>query len=147
MMAPHFTAMNLGGILYGGFLAAMLLQVLEVIWYSDFLFGRVWRRGLSVDKAHVHARERVRGFAMNAVLSFAQALLIALLLNTQGVTDWWDALFLGGLLALLIAMVQGVHYVYEKRSLSFYLVLVGYPLLAYPLVSVLLTWMMAWSHK
>lgn len=121
---------------------AAVNQLLEAVWFSERVFGRIWKKGLSVSDKEIVKRDHLQGIKLSVGVSLLSASLIGLFCYLQDVHTVWEGALVGLLSSAFIATAQAVNYVYEDRSAAFYWVISGYSLLSYTLMGLLIGW---WS--
>ena len=106
---------------------AIFMVAVAMIWYSEYLFQSVWMRavGLTVADLESASPHMKRNFVITFVSYVTAVFLIAVAIGyaqTFGISVQYVALLLAtGFAALLAGFV-----VWEQRSLTYYLVTVGF---------------------
>ncbi len=110
--------------------SSLLALALGSIWYSPFLFGKLWQRAANLSDADLQfsrsliARSLIVGFLSNVVLMY----VIASLLRLVDEAGFSRASLAGFLIALLGASVASM-VIWEKKSLMYFVIHVGYGIL------------------
>ncbi len=111
------------------------------LWYSPVLFANPWGRmtGLTREVIAQRGAQVYKGYAISIVASIVIVLVLAVLVQATGATTALDGLTLGLLAGIgLVATNQASAYAFEGRPLSLYLINVGYPVVAFAGIGVLL---------
>lgn len=124
------------------FLAVVLAQGIEAIWFSRGLFGYFWNKDVGIGLDGAAKIDRKYGFLAGFFLSLCTAILLSILIHAEHGTSPVEGMLLGLLAAGFVAVAQSVHFVYETRPLRFFLISIGYPILAYPLMGLVLGYYM-----
>jgi len=124
------------------FLAVVLGQGIEAIWFSRGLFGYFWNKDVGLDMERAAKVDRKYGFLSSFFLTLCTAFLLSILIHAEHGTTPLEGMLLGLLAAGFVAVAQGANFVYETRPLRFYLISVGYPIFTYPLMGLVLGYYM-----
>ena len=125
----------LGEINYLSLILCVFLHVfLEGLWYSSWGFGSRWRAELNIREEDIERVDKRWNFLSNFVLITTLCLIMALFIAIQGANTFVEGMLLGFLWGSAFAIVQGMNYVYERRSRAFYLIVTGYPVLFFSLI-------------
>jgi Protein of unknown function (DUF1761) len=117
--------------------AAVAAFALGGLWYSPALFGRVWQREARLSDADLAARNPARTFGLAFLLSLVAAFVFGMFLGPHPSL----ALGLGAGFAAGLAWVTasfGINYLFERRSVTLFLVNGGYHTLQFTLYGVLI---------
>ena len=122
----NFAAINL--LLVFG--ATVLANLLGGLWYSPFLFGKIWRRASGVQTADYQSMPNPAGtFISGFVLQLLSASLLAGMLGPNA--GWQSGVQLGTLIGFAFIFTSlGIINLYESRPISLILVHSGYHILA-----------------
>ena len=121
--------------------AAAVMWVLGAAWYSPALFAKAWGReaGVNMDQKP-DGKTMMKMFGGSFLLMVFGAAILDCILTSwapgQGFGHGLSVGFLGGMLA---AVVTGINYVYESRSLKLYAINVGYDILGFSLMGLVLS--------
>ncbi len=124
------------------FLAVIVGQGIEVLWFSRGFFGNIWAKDIGLGEEGINARDRKYGFITSLFLSICSAFLLSILIHAENGVSAFEGMLLGVLAAAFVAVAQAINFVYETRPTRFYLVSVGYCLVAYPLMGLVLGYWM-----
>ncbi|MEM9549110.1 MAG: DUF1761 domain-containing protein [Bacteroidota bacterium] len=117
--------------------AALSMFLVGGLWYSPLLFGKQWLEELGEDNTFLEKGNIKKIF----IGSFVLALIIALNLAgfVSGFESWTWGL-IGGLLAGLgwVAMSLGIIYLFERRSMRYFLINAGYIVVTFVLMGFIL---------
>lgn len=112
-------------------------MVLGGLWYSPLLFGRVWQRGAGLSEADLAGGNMALVYGLAFVLSLVAAAVFALFLgNEMGLGPSIAAGASAGL--CWVAASLGINYLFERRSLTHWLVNGGYHTLQFTLFGLIL---------
>ena len=110
--------------------AALAYFVLGALWYSKILFAKRWIADLKTDVNNPDAKKGLGlMFGGSLPLMFVQCLAIAVIANRLDIigAGWMSGLKLGAFTgACFSATTVGINYLYEKKSLSLFLINAGY---------------------
>ena len=120
--------------------SAIMLMVLGFIWYAPFVFGRAWVAALGKAKSETP----VSGPSRATVAALADAILSSLMLAVVFQVATVSRVAGGVIAALSLAVaVSGIsiisHDAFERRPLSLMLIEVGYRLVGYLFVGIILS--------
>ncbi|HLW74765.1 MAG TPA: DUF1761 domain-containing protein [Gammaproteobacteria bacterium] len=126
--------------LLGIFLAAVAMFALGSVWFSPLMFVKVWAREAGVDiSKKPDGRTMGRQFGMTFVLLLVSAAVLDCVMTSwaagEGVSHGLSVGFLGGVLA---ATTTGINFVFENKSLKHYLINVGYDMVGFCMMGVVL---------
>lgn len=115
--------------------AALLSTIINVIWYSPKIFGKLWRRHTKIGEEFLETKNYLLGFILSLVTTYVLAVIID---ATNSGTIVGGALvgFIAGI--GFIAPIIGFDYFLEKRPLELYLLNAGHHLLSLILMGALL---------
>ena len=121
--------------------AALLRQVLGLVWYSPRLFGPAWARLNHCTEAQMRAR-LVRVLPLELAASFVIAFVLETVLNLAGAIDWVMGLVVGLLMWLgFQAAATPNQVLYARRPVAVWLIDTGFSLLSFVAMSLLIaTW-------
>jgi hypothetical protein len=110
--------------------SSLLALALGSIWYSPLVFGKLWQRAANLTDADLEfsrpllIRSLVVGFLSNIVFMYVIASLLRI-----GETAEFSAPSLAGLLIALLGASVASMVVWEKKSLAYFVIHVGYGVL------------------
>ena len=112
-------------------------MILGALWYSPLLFGRVWQRGAGLSDADLAGGNMALIYGLAFVLSLVAAAVFALFLDREmGLGPSVAAGAAAGL--CWVAAAFGINYLFERRSLTHWLVNGGYHTLQFTLFGLIL---------
>ena len=116
-------------------------MVLGALWYSPVLVGKPWMAAAGITAEDIEARkgEQYRGYAIAVVVSIVLVFVLALLTRNLGIDEPLDGLVLGLVAGIgLVAASQAPNYSFEGRSLRLFLINLGYSVVGFAIIGVLL---------
>jgi hypothetical protein len=120
----------------GIMLCGIASMVLGGLWYSPLLFGKSWQRGAGLSDEELARGNMALIYGGAFLLSLAAAVIFALLAgHRHGILPWTLA---GAGAGALVAAAFGINYLFERRSLSQWLINGGYHLLQFILFGLIL---------
>ncbi|MBN2347771.1 MAG: DUF1761 domain-containing protein [Bacteroidales bacterium] len=126
-MEIHFGQIN-----YLTVIAAMIThQVIGALWYSPLLFGKHWANEVNIDFSKVNKTEAQKGFLYSALLSIIGMLLIAMLIDASRAYTFFYGALIGLISGVIVAIMTGINYIYESRSVKLFLITSLYPVLSF----------------
>jgi hypothetical protein len=135
--------LDFSGINYWAVLVAWLVNVaVGAVWYSPMAFGKTWSKLSGVDIMKIPVNEANRIISFVALSAIAQAVTLAVILNSLDVATTADGLKIGLLLwfGLTAATTVGVT-LYMRKSWMFWWLNSSYFLVVMTVNSVILaTW-------
>lgn len=91
-------------------MAALLAQGLQILWYSNALFGKIWRNAL---KRKLEAQIPIKMYVVSFISLFVSALLYGFFtIAVVGLEPLVDFLIFGGLMFLAFTMPSKIMHVY-----------------------------------
>lgn len=123
-------------------ISGVVAMVVGYIWYSDWLFGKRWRKetGIKMDKVTADEMQRsmLQGFVVTLVMvSFLYGVILA-----SGTTEVWDAAWLAALLGLgFSATAIFMNNTYQKKSPVLSLIDSGYQIAALMAAALTIMWL------
>ena len=105
--------------------ATLSMFILGGLWYSPALFGKLWMRecGLTEEKLKQANMKKIYGLAF--ILSFIMAFNLAVFLSNSSDLVW--GMTAGALAGIgWVAMAFGVNCLFERKSLTYFLINAGY---------------------
>ena len=112
-------------------------MILGALWYSPLLFGRVWQRGAGFSDADLAGGNMALIYGFAFVLSLVAAAVFALFLGRE--MGLWPSVAAGAAAGLCwVAAAFGINYLFERRSLTHWLVNGGYHTLQFALFGLIL---------
>lgn len=123
--------LELDGINYWAVAIAWLISVaVGAYWYSPSGFGKLWAKLSGVDHMKMPEKEATRTIGFVALASLVKVLVLAVIVNSLGVTEAFDGLILGVVLWLgLTAATTVGNTLYQRLSWKFWWLNASYYLL------------------
>lgn len=111
-------------------------------WYSPVLFAKAWMSevGLTAERIQADRAGAYRGYAVSIVASIVIAFTLAIIVEAAGADTALDGLVLGLLAGVgFVAATQASNYTFESKSLKLYLINIGYPVVVFVVLGILLS--------
>ena len=119
--------------------ATVFSMVLGVVWYTPLTFGSLWMKIVGIDSERMTGAEEARAYLTGAVSHCIGVFLLAVLMNSAGLSGWLPGLAAGLAVSLgFMATSRGTNYVYEKRPMALFLINSGYNVVFYAVAGALL---------
>lgn len=135
-------SIDFGGINYLAVLVAVLLNMgAGALWYSHVLWAKPWTALTGVDMAAMGARRdlAMRGYGIAIGASILIAITMAVFAQLAGARTLGDGLVLGLLAGIgFVGTTGAANYSFENRPLKLYLINVGYPMVSFLVMGVLI---------
>ena len=134
--------LDLGSLNYLAIIVGIIInQVLGAAWYRTW--GKPWMADVGITMEDVEAMKGTSQQWLPFVVAIASALVftfvLALLIQGMGADGAVDGLILGLLVAVgFIVTAFATTYSFEGRSLRLFLINIGYPLISYAVIGILL---------
>ena len=116
-------------------------MALGALWYSPVLLGKPWMAAAGITAEDIEAQkgQQYRGYAVAVVVSIVLVFVLALLTRNLGIDEPLDGLVLGLVAGIgLVAASQAPNYSFEGRPLSLFLINLGYSVVGFAIIGVLL---------
>lgn len=116
-------------------LAAVINMAIGALWYSDFMFGNIWRGAVGLSKDDMAGP--VRTMALTALMSLLLAFFMAVVLQwvgapANGETGWQTGLTIGvGLWLGFAVPVLFIHLMFHQARKRLYAITLGNLLIAF----------------
>lgn len=124
------------------FMAVVVAQIVEGLWFSRGLFGYFWAKDIGLGEGGITSRDKKYGFITSIFLSICTAFLLSILIHAEQSSGAFEGMLLGFLAAGFVAVAQAINFIYETRPTRFYLISVGYCIVTYPLMGLVLGYWM-----
>lgn len=111
-------------------IATAATMVIGFLWYSPILFGNAWMKQLGKKMEELSGGGPLT-YILTALSALVGAFLLALLMTLTDETSIEAGLTIGLLIGLSIAAKIGMNYLFEGRKLGLYWITVGYHLVSY----------------
>jgi len=119
------------------FLAALSSFLLGVVWYSPWLFKRIWMEGCGLTELDLRQSNTAFVFLASFVLSCVIAFSLAILLGSEPTLG--IAVASGFVIGLCwVTTAFGISYIFEQRPLKLFLVNSCYHILQFTLIGLVL---------
>lgn len=109
--------------------SALASWAIGAVWYSPLLFGKKWQRELGMTEENMREANMALIFGTSFVLMFVAVTGLALLIQGTGDAEkcWSWGLGHGAATGLFFgATAVGINYLYQRRSVSLWLIDAGY---------------------
>ena len=133
--------MNLADINYLAVIAAIVVNMIAgAVWYSPLLFAKPWMAANGFTEEQIRAQgSATRGYIVSIIASIVIAFAIALFAQAAGAATAIDGLLLGLAAGVsFVATTSAANYIFESRPLKLYLINVGYPVVSFTLIGLLI---------
>lgn len=112
-------------------------MILGGIWYSPLMFGRAWQRGAGLSGEQLAGSNMAAIFGLAFLLSLIAAAVFALFLGRD--MGLWPSVAAGAAAgAFWVAASFGINYLFERRSVSHWLINGGYHTVQFTLFGLIL---------
>ncbi|MCW5697526.1 MAG: DUF1761 domain-containing protein [Bauldia sp.] len=116
---------------------AVAAFIVGSVWYSPVLFSRIWQQEVKLTDADIRAGNMAVTFGSAFVLTLIGAILLAAYLGPE--PELGDALIAGLVVgAGFISTAIGVVYLFERRSMTLFLINAGYQIATYLVIGLIL---------
>lgn len=116
---------------------AVAAFIVGSVWYSPVLFSKIWQQEVKLTDADIRAGNMVVTFGSAFVLTLIGAILLAAYLGPE--PELGDALIAGLVVgAGFISTAIGVVYLFERRSMTLFLINAGYQIVTYLVIGLIL---------
>lgn len=129
---------SISGLNYAAVLvAAVLAFVIGGAWYSPALFGKTWQRESGLSDAQLQAGNPPKIFGLSFVLALVAAFVFATFLGPKPALGL--ALPAGAMAGIAwVSTSFGINYLFERKSLTLFLVNAGYHTLQFTTMGLVL---------
>lgn len=133
--------MDLGAINYVAVgVCVVLLMVLGFAWYAPFLFGRTWMTAIGKTEEEVRAAGSSRALTVALVDATFTTIALAIVFQSTGIEGIGIGIVAAVGLSIGLAGVSIISAgVYERRPRTLVLINLGYRLIGYTIVGIILT--------
>ena len=112
-------------------------MILGGLWYSPLLFARPWQRGAGLSDEQLAGANMALIFGLAFLLSLLAATVFALFLGRE--MGLWPSVAAGAAAgAFWVGASFGINYLFERRSVSHWLINAGYHTLQFALFGLIL---------
>ena len=112
-------------------------MILGGLWYSPLLFARPWQRGAGLSDEQLAGANMALIFGLAFLLSLVAAAVFALFLGRE--MGLWPSVAAGAAAgAFWVGASFGINYLFERRSVSHWLINAGYHTLQFALFGLIL---------
>jgi hypothetical protein len=125
----------------GILLAAAAMFGVGSVWYSPVLFAKAWTRGAGLDpNQKPEAKAMAKTFGATLVLLLVCATVLDILIsNSTAGEGILHGLFMGFLGGVIATAVTAINHLFEKKSLTLFLINAGYDVIGFCLMGVILS--------
>ena len=97
--------------------------LINAVWYSDELFGKVWRKATHLKKKDIQRPEVNVTLFIIFFLFFISSAAIAILIDVLHISGAWNGLLIGLLAGFGFMLTNnGIHKLYEQRPFTLFVV-------------------------
>lgn len=117
--------------------AALSTFLIGGLWYSPVLFGKIWQEDVGLSDEELKKGNPAKIFGGAFILGLVMSINLAAFLGSEPNLMWG---IIAGLLAGAgwIAAAMGVTYLFERRSMRFFLINAGYHVLSFAVMGAIL---------
>ena len=111
------------------------------LWYSPLLFARPWmaETGITMESISEDRAGMIRGYVASVIASIAIVFAMSVLVEATDASGAVDGLLVGLLAGIgFVATTQLANYAFESRTVRAYAINVGYPVVSFLLIGLLL---------
>ena len=119
---------------YAVVVSALLAFAVGGLWYSPFLFGKMWLEEMQLKAEDIRQKPSV--FIVSLVFSLIAVFIIADLLGPK--PELIHAITISGLIGAVVFLALGITYQFSNRSLRHLLIDGGYHLVIFTLFGLIL---------
>lgn len=117
------------------FVAAVIYMMIKVLWYSPYLFGKIW---LTL-KEKKELRSPYIAYPLNFLAALILSYFISLIEIYVGASSFWDGVFVGFILWLgFVFPIQLTQIIWIKDEIKLFLIKNGFLLLAFLVMGAIL---------
>lgn len=127
--------------------ASVLMMVLGFLWYSPFLFGKLWMKGMGMNPKDMSDPKCMalakKGYLASFLGGLVTAFVFGLMIQGLLIEGFREALFMAVTIWLGFFLAPTVCSIFfEKKSVTIYLINMGFQLAAFVLTSLVMFWWM-----
>ncbi len=122
---------------------AIVSFVIGMIWFSPYVFGNIWQRGMGWDKVQMEKRKKsmnmTAAMILNFIASFIMIVVLAHLVKYAAPVNFLEAIEVGCWIwigFIITTVIGGV--LWEGKKWSWYFVTIGYHLVNLLVASMIL---------
>jgi len=126
--------------LLGIIIGTIFNMALGMLWYSKFLFGRVWVKetGISMENTGMQKGKMARSYGLTTMAAIITAYVLGFLICNLNIMNVIDAAFIGTMLWIGTSLATVVkNWAFENKSLNLGIINHGYDLVVYVVVSII----------
>lgn len=125
----------------GILLAAAAMFGVGSVWYSPVLFAKAWMRGAGMDpNQKPDGKTMAKTFGGTFLLLLVCAAVLDILItNSTAGEGILHGLFMGFLGGIIATAITAINHLFEKKSLSLFLINAGYDVVGFCLMGVILS--------
>jgi len=129
-LSVNFVPVLVGGALY---------FAIGSVWYATIVFGKRWMSEVGVTEELRKDANMSVIFGGALVMTVLQLLMLAVIINSLGMSGWAEGATAGLLLAGLTAVPAiAINYLYQLRTTTLFVIDAGYILIGHLVVGILL---------
>jgi hypothetical protein len=111
--------------------AAIINMVLGAIWYSPFVFGKIWMTAMKKTKEDIKGQNMVKTHGLSLVSSVILAFILAAFVGLLGASTLQSGAIAGFFVWLgFVVTTNSASYLYEFKPLKVYEIYMAYQLVA-----------------
>lgn len=116
--------------------SALVYFFIGSIWYSPVLFAAAWMKEIGKNREEMSMNPflYVAGFLLTLIASFG----LACVFSIADVGGFLTGLAAGFMAGVALAAAMALNFMYESKSYKLYLITVGYHLVSFPLMGMIL---------
>lgn len=104
-------------------IASCVGMLISAVWYSDALFGQVWRKSIGLKKKDIENPKTEVGLIIAFITLLIMTAATAVLIDVLQISGAWSGLLFGLLVGFgFLATNNGMHKLYEQRPFSLFVV-------------------------
>ena len=109
------------------------------LWYSPAVFGKAWMRENGFTEESMKGGNMIKIFGLTFLLALISAVNLAMFMGPENKPEMGA---LWGFLAGIgwVATFVGMHYLFERKSFTLFLINAGYSIVALTLMGVIIAW-------
>lgn len=119
--------------------AALSTFLIGGLWYSPAVFGKAWMRENGFTEESMKGGNMIKIFGLTFLLALISAVNLAMFMGPENKPEMGA---LWGFLAGIgwVATFVGMHYLFERKSITLFLINAGYSIVALTLMGVIIAW-------
>lgn len=119
------------------FVAAVIFILVKMLWYSPYLFGKMWIQIIAVKKKEI--RNSYLGYSLTFLAALILSYFIALIEIYVGASSFWDGVVVGFILWFgFVFPIKLLQVIWIKNELKLFLVQNGFLLISFMVMGAIL---------